>query len=780
MKISKSRSKTGGGLWKRYILLVSIFLTSFTSLVYEIIWSRKLSLLFGASTLAVSTVLSVFMAGLALGTLYGGKLIEKAKNPYRFLSIIEVFIGFACLSSLLLIENLNNAYLILFNLVGENLFWVNILNFILSAIVLIMPTFLIGVVFPVIVKLYYKEINQVGGSVSWCYSVDTIGGALGALVSGLFIIWSLGLWKTSLLASTVNITLGIVLYVLFNDDAIRPDNKTKQRKDQNPITDNLVLGLFFFSGFAALVLENVWIRFFDMIYGNSLISFSMVIAVFLFGLGFGSFLAKFVTRSIKDKILLFSALELLIGVSGLILLLIFPSMETQYLKIFYEANSYGSFLSQLGILAVAVLLIPTTLMGMTLPVLSTIYTRGESIAPDIGRLFASNSFGAILGSFLSGFVLFYWIGLNNTAILASIIYIGVGIVFMYRFKREQFKVFLAILSSSLTIIVLLFELFYQPNYLYNGAYYHGTVYEDHSGYFIDKEEVEILFSKQSPYSFVSVVSDQGILQIKINGRSEATSKAITQNMLANLPLLFHQAPDNVAIIGHGGGYTLNSVTQYPMVQSIDAIEIDQVIIEANQYIEDNGEASSDPRVNLIIADGRNYLFTSPHKYDVIISQPSHIWASSSLFTQEFFEIAKSKLNDGGIFTIWLPRFEMSDFDYAIMVNTLNSVFPHYVQFDFRRNMIFLASNHQIVVPDDLVISHTEALEVKSELYLAKILAGEKSLELHEFIQSHYYPEVEEYLDSHARGITLVNTDDLPILEFTTLRNTNYKFLQETR
>jgi len=720
------------------------------------------------------------MAGLALGTLFGGKLIEKAKNPYRFLGIIEVFIGFACLTTILLIDNLNNAYLFLFNLVGENLFWVNILNFLLSALILVIPTFLIGVVFPVIVKLYYREINQVGGSVSWVYSIDTIGGALGALASGLIIIWTLGFWKTSLLASAINIILGVVLYVLFKDVTIPPDSKSRTKKDQKPITDNLVLVLFCLSGLAALIAENVWIRFFDMIYGNSMISFSMVIAVFLFGLGLGSFLAKFVTRKIKNKILLFSSIELFIGVFGLILLLIFPPMETAFLKIYYGSNSYGGFLSLLVLLAVAVLLIPTTLMGMTLPVIRTIYTREESIAPDIGRLFAWNSFGAILGSFLSGFVLFYWIGLHNTAILASIIYIAIAFIFMVRYRREQIKVFLAIFSGSLTIIMLLFGFFYQPNFLYNGAYYHGTIYDDHSGYFDHKDDIEILYSKQSPYSFVSVVKRKGTLMIKINGRSEATSNAITQNMLANLPLLFHPEPEKVVIIGHGGGYSLNSITQYPMVQSIDAIEIDRVILEANQYLEDNGNPESDPRVNLIIADGRNYLFTSPQKYDVIISQPSHIWASSSLFTQEFLEIAKSKLNEGGIFTLWLPRFEMSDFDYAVMVNTLKSVFPHYEQFNFRRNILFLASNHEIDVPDDLVLSHTEAKSVRSELDFARKLTEEEDLDIPEFIQSHYYPEVEEYLESLAQGITLINTDDLPILEYTTLRNTNHKFIQESR
>jgi spermidine synthase len=777
---TKKQTKDVGGAGKRFFLLLVLFFTGFTSLVYEIIWSRKLSLVFGANTLAVSTVLSVFMAGLALGTLYGGKLIGKAKNPYRFLSFLEVCIGLSCLASFYLIDILRNFYMVLFQLGGENLFYVNILNFILSLLILLLPTFLIGIIFPTILKLYYLEIKQLSGSVSWCYSADTLGGALGALIAGLVLIGSLGLWKTSLLASGVNIILGILIFILLGKIKPPDDQKTDQSVNQDQIKDKLVFGLFFFSGFAALVYESVWIRFFDMIYGNNLISFSLVITAFLLGLGIGSFLSKTILPKVKNKILLFSIIELLIGFSGLALLLIFPGLERSYLQIFNDANSYGVFISRLGFLAIGIMLIPTIMMGMTLPVLGAIYARGKSIAPDIGKLFASNSFGAILGSFLSGFVLFSLIGLNNTAILASLIYIGVAFIFLNRYGKAQMKTLLAVFSGTITVVLLLFDTYYQPDYLYNGAYFHGTVYEDPDGYFDLKEKVNILFTKQSPYSFVSVTAKGGGIQIKINGRSEATSNSVSQNMLGDLPLMFHPAPREVAIVGHGGGYTLNSIIQYPMVESIDDIEIDQVIIEANQYIDDNGNALSDPRVNLIIADGRNYLYTTKKKYDVIISQPSHIWASSPLFTREFLEIAKDRLNEGGIFTIWLPKFEMSDFDYAVMINTLNAVFPHLEQFHFYRNIIFLASNHKINVPDDLVLSHTENQQVATEIILIRHLTGESDLDIPEFFQQHHDTNALQSIQSKPGGIKLINTDDLPLLEFSTLRNAYQKFRQETR
>jgi len=795
MKKTKSKKIHLQNRGKRFLLLAILFLTGFTSLVYELIWTRKLSLVFGANALAVSTVLSIFLAGLALGSFYGGKLIEKSKNPYKFLGYLEILIGAGCLLTLFLIDRIKYIYLPLFTLFGENLFLVNIVHFIISAIILIFPTFLIGVAFPSIVKLYYQEDNDIGGSVSWSYAADTIGGALGILITGLVLIWKIGFWNTSLLSSIVNIALGILIFILLKAKIVDPQQftqksrikkkrirraKSGEKNEPTEISGKLVLALFFFSGMAALILENVWIRYFDMIYGNNMVSFSLVIASFLIGLGLGSFAAKYLTYSIKNKILLFSFIEMGIGISSLILLMMFPYIENMYLSIFFDVDSYGGFLILLGLLVFIMLLIPTILMGMTLPVMSIIYTKGKTIGSDIGRLYSFNSLGSILGSFLSGFVFFYVFGLHNTAIMASLIYILIAFIFVIFYAKSRLKTFLTVFVNLIFLVLLLYDFYYQPDFLYIGAYYHGTQFTSPADFSRTKEEYEVLFEKQSPYSFVSVVSARGNTLLKINGRTEGSTYNIVQNMLANLPLLFHASPNEVASIGHGGGYTLNTITKYPAIYSIDNIEIDQVIIEADKYIPDNGNPLDDPRVNLIIADARNYLFTTPKKYDVIISEPSHIWASSALFTKEFFEIIDNSLEDGGIYTIWLPVYEMTGYDYGVIIQTLKSVFPNISGFNYRGVMIVLASRHKIDVVKDLNISHLEDIEVWRELEFALQLDNEEEFDLPAFIQKHHIPVVENFIQEQVSEITQINTDDLPILEYSTLKNTYGKFsIEET-
>ena len=169
---------------KSIILLIALFFTGFSSLSYELVWVRKLSVVFGANALAVSTVLAIFMAGLALGSLYGGKLIEKSKNPYRFLVWVEFFIGVSSLVTLLLIDLSNYIYIPLLSLFGEVNLGFNLVLFLIYGLILLIPTFFIGAAFPTIIKLYYKENSRIGKSVGNAYAVDTIGSALGVLLVG--------------------------------------------------------------------------------------------------------------------------------------------------------------------------------------------------------------------------------------------------------------------------------------------------------------------------------------------------------------------------------------------------------------------------------------------------------------------------------------------------------------------------------------------------------------------------------------------------------------------
>ncbi len=768
---------------KQLSLLFFLFITSFNALVFELVWTRKLSLIFGSHALAVSTVLTLFMFGLALGSLYGGRWIEKQSTPYRFLAFVQFGIGATSLFTLFLFPLVSWMYGPLFSILGEVNILFNVITFLLHALILVPPTFLIGAVFPIVVKLFHAEHGDVGTTVGTCYFIDTWGSALGVLFVGFFSLWRYGIFKTSLFAAALNVLVGTILFFWFRNNTINTidanpsgSSYSHQPGDKPQIQDLRVLVLFFFSGFAALTLENVWIRSFGLAYGNSVVSFSLVVASFLFGLGLGGYLSPLFLRRFTNKVLLFASIEFFIGLFSFLTILILPYLEHTFLFTFFSVETYTGFLLLLGIASFFVLIIPTTLMGMTLPVLSAIYApHGRSVGADVGRLFGINSFGSILGSLLTGFVLMYYLSLNNTIILASLIYLTIGVLFVLFYDRRSLRLAIAVFALFLAVVIILFAFFYQPNYFYNGSYYHGARRANSSAYFEDKNDYSLLFAKQSPYSLVSVATASGRTYVKINGRTEASTGDSTQSLLAHLPLLFHPSPSSVLNVGHGGGYTLGTALLYPDVQSVDDVEIDKVIIEAGDYIYDNGNPLSDPRVHLIIADGRNYLFSTQKKYDIILTESSHIWACSSLFTKEFYEIVKQRLHDGGIYSIWLPYYEMDDYDYAVIMNTISSVFGHVAEFDFGNDLIILASEHEITVPDDIILSKLEDTDAGNDFYSAKEAEDEADIEDAEFIEKHYFGDVRGYLQTKVGNVTELNTDDRPILEFRTFRDIYVKF-----
>jgi len=467
------------------------------------------------------------------------------------------------LITLFLFEFIHFPYLFFINLFGGQTMWFNIVQFILSAFVLIPPTFLIGMSFPALVKYYHREKLGLGRSVAQAAGADTLGGALGIFLAGFVFIWIFGFFKLSIFVSAINIFLGILLYLNFKNQqappAFNPETQFARQENSSKKFQKTTLLLFFFSGFAALTLENVWIRFFNLIYGNSILSFSIVVSTFLLGLGLGSLISEDLMTKVKDKIVLFAFIELAIGVTSLLLLLVFPRLEMVFLNLFFRVSNYRLFMAGLTMISIWVLIVPTTLMGMTFPIISTIYADLKKVGTDIGLLFSVNSFGSILGSFLTGFVFFSLFGLNTTGIIASIVYIIIAFTFLILHNKQIKFGLLGLVVLIVTLII--FIPLYQPDFLYAGSYYHGARQLTPAGYTAYKNSLEEpLFIKQSPYSMVTVLKTNNDYILTINGRTEAsTIDTPTQDLLAYIPLTYHSNPKKVLNLAHGGGINTNAL-----------------------------------------------------------------------------------------------------------------------------------------------------------------------------------------------------------------------------
>jgi tetratricopeptide (TPR) repeat protein/predicted membrane-bound spermidine synthase len=771
------------GKWEARLLLIVLFFTSFSSLIYEVVWSRELSFIFGTSAYAISTVLTVFMAGLALGSLCGGRVIDQIKEKYKFLAIIEILIGLTCLATLQLLPILKNPYLYIYNTLQGSTFLLAIALFFLCIAVLIIPTFLIGVAFPTVVKLYFNEQRNIGKSVGTTYMFDTVGGAFGALLAGFLLIPTLGLFRSSLMASILNIIFGLIFYIVFmrRNLTLQPLLNKKNTKQ-----DKLLLVLFFFSGFAALMFEVIWSRYIALLYGSSIYSFSILLASFLTGMGIGSIVISRYVDRIKNKILVFAFVELFIGLIGMCLVIIFPVMEHWFLYLYSNIYSYNVFMIALFLICFVVLLIPTMLMGATLPLLSAVYVSNDKIGTDVGELYSANSFGSILGSFVAGFIIIPSAGLVKSSIMAGLIYITIALAFMiyarsksieFNLSNNQIRKTIMLATTLIVLCFIVLIAFAHPNYIYNGVYYHGVRSQNYSEFFSSYDNDTLVFIGNSPYGVVTVYRDPTgkFIRLKNNGKTDAGSGDIeTQAMISHLPLALHEYPRSVLNIGMGGAFSLASALTYREVQSIDCIEIDPEVVRADKTVisDYNNHALEDNRTNVVTADGRNFLFSTPKKYDVIISEPPNIWVSgvSNLFTREFYELAKAHLNTGGILAQWYPMYEMNNSDYRIALNTIRTVFPNIYEFRVQRSdVIVLASEKRFDIPADLNLTRLLWPEVDSDFRRIYENDPQEHLAAKDRINNLFFKDPDD-VNETIRNVEIINTDDLPVLEFACLRN----------
>jgi len=419
-------------------------------------------------------------------------------------------------------------------------------------------------------------------------------------------------------------------------------------------------------------------------------------------------------------------------------------------------------------------------------VLSSIYASSSRIGSDVGRLFSINSFGAVFGSFVVGFFVIPWLGIDDAAFVAGGIYIVVALLFLLRFERSrQLRLRTVGVFVLVTVLAgLAYAGLRKPQHLYNGVFYLATIYEDYVDYEASREEAlkHLKYLRHSAYGQIAVFGDDAdSMVITNNGKVDASSDPagrVPRNLLAHIPILLHDDARDVLAIGLGGGWTLAAVVRHD-VDAAHVVEINPAVVEANREVLSpfNEQVLDQSAVEVIVSDGRNYLANTDRRYDVVISEPPEIWVSgvSSLFTKEFYADARRAMNPGGILCQWIPRYEMTEPDYKTALNTVKQVFPYVYEFDMQRitgldsfhEMILIGTDHEISVAEQVALR-------RFELALSDHPSREHLLQNLDLIEATYVrgtAEVEELL----AGFEQVNTDDLPILEFRTLKNRFRKY-----
>ncbi len=638
----------------------------------------------GNTHYSVAAVLTTFMGGLALGSILGGKIADKFPKPIKVYGILEILIGLFCILVPYLIDwSLPFLKWIYANYQGRYL-QASFFRFLVSSFILIVPTVLMGATLPVISKFFSRNDETVGQDSGLAYAANTFGAVAGALGSAFIIMPTFGLQKSIWLAAGVNLIIGLLVLSLFRNFGNAGDIDKKEDLPQNiePPQDKKrfwILLAFGFSGISAMIYQVAWNRVFSLVLGSSVYAFSLIVTAFILGLALGAAAySRFCVR-IKDLKFALGGIQIGIGISSLLVLPLFALVPFinrwgyQKLGVEFETVQTVNF----GIIF-SFIFIPTFLMGAQFPVVIKAVSGGlKKVGDTVASAYSSNTIGAIIGSFIGGFLLVPFLGLEKSIFIAALLNVTLGIFLIVFLSKASFS----------------FKFYVLPGVLL-ACYFAGSSFPKwdkaiiSSGSFMpyrikDLDEAvqksnKILFYREGMHATVTTeLSVSGNIFLRVNGKTDA-SLALdmrTQLLSGYLPLLLRPDSKSALVIGMGSGITAGAVERFPL-KKIDLVEISKTVVEGARFFGPFSHfAMDDPRLKLILEDGRNHVALTEEKYDVIISEPSNPWISGigALFTQEFFELAKNRLNPEGVVCIWVHT-NMSPSNFKSIVKTFNEAF----------------------------------------------------------------------------------------------------------
>jgi spermidine synthase len=837
--------------WVREGALACFFVSGACGLIYEVVWIRMLGLVFGNTVFATSTVLTAFMAGLALGSFLSGRYADGIRRPLKVYALLEVGIGVYCFLIPLLIKLVERVYLPLQMSLQLSFYSFSLVRFILCFSLLLIPATLMGATTPIFSRFYVRRDDPrssprvrgegVGHGIGRIYALNTFGAFLGVILSGFLMIEHLGVRDTINAAVAGNIVVAVACLVMDlrlkkttearryggrwereegresegvreregeeSRRAGRPESRKAGKSEvptlsrvQRMVLTMLMIGLGI-SGFAALVYEVAWTRILAMIIGSSVYAFSIMLATFLMGLALGSLLFSVIAKRKTVTLLWFGAAELIIGLTVVLTLPVFERMPFYFVSLFeILGDNHAAMELSKFLLCSLMMIVPTILLGSLFPMVTHICTRDYSeLGRKVGTIYSINTLGNIGGSFTSGFILIPQIGIQNSVILAAALNMAVGCVLFFAYQTAKFKH--RIVVSLASAVVGVFCIFIIPSWdrmiISSGPSVYAPKYaeiqrgnERKAG--ISGVGEELLYYREGTEATVAVRKrpETGTVVMSVNGKVDASNSGdmYTQLMVGHLPLLLSPNPRGMGdfphtamVIGLGSGVTLGAAAQHPLTR-IDCVEIEPAVVEASKFFNrENRNVLEDPRVNLIVNDGRNHLAISSHKYDVIISEPSNLWLAgmANLFSLEFYQLCRERLTAGGIIIQWVHIYHMSSENLRIAINTFRSAFPHIsIWFTMLGDIFMLGSSERLTI---------DYLQLAERYNIPGVREDLQRLDIREPLALLSCYLLDEEGVARFAADSRINTDDRPILEFSAPRslyvktaNSNHNLLSSFR
>jgi spermidine synthase len=641
------------------VLPILFFASGGLGLVYEVLWMRWFTTLFGASTLATTATLSGFFLGLAAGSRTFGERSKRWRRPVRAFGLLEIGVGLGALMVRPVLDLYGGAYPTLYPRLSPFPAGFAIVKLLLAMAAVGVPTFCMGGTLPALGEAIASPGRRLGIPVGGLYAINLLGAAFGTLIVPFVLLPRLGLDTSYACAVGGSLAIGLIAYLAGSAIPDRPAPEApspgRAEPSRTPPIAGIVLVLSGLSGLMTLALQALWTRMFALVHENSLYSFAVVVWVFLLGLTGGATMARWaLARGQEPRRLLGRAWSL----AGLLVVVsppLFHRMTEGFLYV--SADGWYPTLGRLLVLALVTMLPASLGLGMALPLVLEMadpHGRG-SAGRTIGRVLAVNTLGAIVGPLLATFVLGPLLGLWwSLVVLGGFLVVTSAGLALTRAEAAAAGIVLA------GAVLLLRPADLPPVRVAAGQ--------------------RLVSVREGTHGTTAVLADDHDRWITVNNSYVlgGTAAGEEERWQAHLPLLLHPAPRRVALIGTGTGITAGAALLHP-VDHVVALEIvPEVAVAAREDFADvNRRVMQDPRVTVVIDDGRNYLAAHPKAFDVIVGDLLVPWrpGEAPLYTREHFESVRRALTGEGVFCQWLPVYQLSPEQLAIILRTFLDVFP---------------------------------------------------------------------------------------------------------
>ncbi|HWC99643.1 MAG TPA: fused MFS/spermidine synthase [Candidatus Sulfopaludibacter sp.] len=640
-----------------------------SALIYEIVWYQLLQLVIGSTAISLGVLLATFMGGLCAGSLMLPRIAaSRQRHPLVVYAAIETGIAICGVLVLFCMPLVDGIYT---SAVGHGMPSI-LFRAVICAVCLMPPTFLMGASLPAIARW----IEATPRGVSWLgllYGGNTAGAVLGCLLAGFYLLRVFDLATATFVAVAINLVVAAVSWSLAKRV---PEHSTEEKSIPTGgprfWPAYIAIGL---SGATALGAEVIWTRLMGLLLGATVYTFSIILAVFLIGIGVGSAVGSVLARTVKARAAIGICQLLLAGAVAWTAYMIAQSVPWWPVNPLLNQNPWFTF--QVDMVRVLWSILPATLLwGASFPLALAAASRGDEPGKLVGGIYAANTGGAILGALAFSMVLVPWIGTANCEkvliVLAALSALIVLVPYLLSVRAKT--AWVGLMASVVVIGYLVSDVAPVPPLLI--AYGRRIMTSQTSS--------KILYTGEGINSSIAISQwSDGAIQFHVSGKVEASTEPYDmrlQRMLGHLPALVHPKPKSVLIVGFGAGVTAGSFVTHPSISRIVICEMEPLIPPtATQYFaKENYNVMNDPRTQIFYDDARHFVGTTQEKFDIITSDPIHPWVkgSATLYSKEYFELVKQHLNPGGVVTQWVPLYESSMETVKSEIATFFEVFPN--------------------------------------------------------------------------------------------------------